>query len=822
MLINKDTYPVLDMSCAACASQVEKTLQTHKGVLSANVNFANNSVNIEFDQELTSLSELQQAVESVGYGLVVDTQLLNSTKIDKEHELKYLRLRKKTIWAILLALPVAIIGMFFMNMPYGNAIMWLLTTFIMFFLGNSFYINAWKQLKHRSSNMDTLVALSTGVAYVFSVFNSVYPEFWTSRGLETHVYYEAVAVVIAFILLGRLFEDKAKSNTSSAIKKLIGLQPNYVTLIDKNGNYQVTPIANVVEGNRILVRPGDRIAVDGEVLKGNSFIDESMLSGEPIPVEKEKGSFVYAGTINQKGSLEFIATKVGKETMLAQIIRMVQDAQGSKAPVQKLVDKIASIFVPIVIGVAVIAFITWIVFGGNTAFSQALLSMVTVLVIACPCALGLATPTAIMVGIGKGAENGILIKDAESLELAKKVNAVVLDKTGTITEGRPEVLSEKWSSNDDSLKCVLKALENQSEHPLAESVVKHYEDVLDEGVLVDNFKSLTGLGIQAVVNGITYFVGNQSLLEKENIKISEAMMLNGKSIEALGQTIIWFSDHEKVLAVLGVADKIKPSSITAIKTLHKLGIEIYMLTGDHEKAANTIAKEAGIVHYKAHVLPNEKELFIKELQANGKVVAMVGDGINDSAALARADVSIAMGKGSDIAIDVAKMTIISSDLNKIPMAIELSKQTVKTIKQNLFWAFIYNLIGIPIAAGVLYPINGFLLNPMIASAAMAMSSVSVVTNSLRLKFRKFLSVAKIDQSKVKPNIDYNMKVEYQVSDMMCGHCHARVKKALETIDGVVSVEIIAPSTVIVEQRDDIELELMQKELDAAGGYKISK
>ena len=624
--------------------------------------------------------------------------------------------------------------MFFMDMPYGNEIMWAFSTPVVLWLGRDFFTNAWKQAKHRSANMDTLVALSTGIAYIFSVFNMLFADFWHQRGLHAHVYFEAAAVIIAFILLGKLLEEKAKGNTSSAIKKLMGLQPKTVIVIQADGTEKQTAIEDVSTGDIILVKPGEKIAVDGMVTSGSSYVDESMLSGEPVPVLKKENEKVFAGTINQKGSFQFEAVKVGKETMLAQIIKMVQDAQGSKAPVQKLVDKIAGIFVPVVIGIAILTFILWFFLGGDNGVVQGLLAAVTVLVIACPCALGLATPTAIMVGVGKGAEKGILIKDAESLELAKKVDAIILDKTGTITEGRPQVTGIQWLNNDDTAKDILLSIEKQSEHPLAEAVVKHLDGVT--ATPLSDFDSITGKGAKANHNNETYFVGNKKLLAENNINIPNQLQQQADEWGKQSKTVIWFSDSKQALSVIAISDKIKETSVAAIKEMQEMGIDLYMLTGDNEATAKAIAEQTGIRHYKAEVLPQHKADFVKELQQQGKTVAMVGDGINDSTALATADVSIAMGKGSDIAMDVAKMTIISSDLTKIPQAIRLSKQTVATIKQNLFWAFIYNLIGIPIAAGILYPINGFLLNPMIAGAAMALSSVSVVSNSLRLKWKK--------------------------------------------------------------------------------------
>ncbi|WP_242920232.1 heavy metal translocating P-type ATPase [Pontibacter liquoris] len=730
----KNSFPVLGMTCASCASSAESIAKATEGVVAASVNFATGNLAVEYLPNMTDAGKLQKALQSVGYDLLVEDESTQQETLEAIHQKKFQQLRKKTILAVLLSLPVVAIGMFFMKIPYANQIMWFFSTPVVLWLGKDFFVNAWKQAKHRSANMDTLVALSTGIAYVFSVFNMLYPGFWHQRGLHAHVYFEAAAVVIAFILLGKLLEEKAKGNTSSAIKKLMGLQPKTVTVIAADGNEKQVAIEDVTAGDIILVKPGEKIAVDGMVTSGNSYVDESMLSGEPVPVLKTENEKVFAGTINQKGSFQFKAVKVGKETMLAHIIKMVQDAQGSKAPVQKLVDKIAGIFVPVVMGIAILTFILWLILGGDNGVVQGLLAAVTVLVIACPCALGLATPTAIMVGVGKGAESGILIKDAESLELAKKVNAIVLDKTGTITEGKPEVTGIKWLGNDDAASPILFSIEKQSEHPLAEAVVKHLEGT--QTTSFSYFESITGKGVKAIQNGETYLVGNKKLLAENNVAIDKELQLQADEWSRLSKTVIWFADSTKALSVLAISDKIKESSVAAIRQLQDAGIALYMLTGDNEATAKAIAEQTGLQHYKAEVLPQHKADFVKELQKQGKTVAMVGDGINDSTALATADVSIAMGKGSDIAMDVAKMTIISSDLTKIPQAIRLSKQTVATIKQNLFWAFIYNVIGIPIAAGILYPVNGFLLNPMIAGAAMALSSVSVVSNSLRLKWKK--------------------------------------------------------------------------------------
>ncbi|HFI4796931.1 TPA: heavy metal translocating P-type ATPase [Elizabethkingia anophelis] len=730
----KATYPVLGMTCASCAGSAENIVKNESGVVNASVNFATGNLSVEYLPNMTNTIQLQKAVLSGGYDLLIEDESTQHETLEAIHNRKFKLLKKKTLWAVLLSIPVVIIGMFFMEIPYANPIMWLFSTPVVLWLGKDFFVNAWKQAKHKSANMDTLVALSTGIAYIFSVFNMLFADFWHQRGLHAHVYFEAASVIIAFILLGKLLEEKAKGNTSSAIKKLMGLQPKNVIVIQEDGTERQMAIEEVEVGNIIMVKPGEKIAVDGIVTSGNSYLDESMLSGEPIPVLKKENEKVFAGTINQKGSFQFKAVKVGKETMLAQIIKMVQDAQGSKAPVQKLVDKIAGIFVPTVISIAMLTFILWLVWGGQNAVVQGLLAAITVLVIACPCALGLATPTAIMVGVGKGAENGILIKDAESLELAKKINTVVLDKTGTITEGKPQVTGIKWYNNDDTAKNILLSIEKQSEHPLADAVVKHLNEAVTTPLSM--FESITGKGAKADHNNETYLVGNKKFLTENNIIITKDLLKQADEWSKQSKTVIWFSNSKLALSVLAISDKIKETSVQAIKEMQDRGIELYMLTGDNEATARSIAEQTGIKHYKAEVMPQDKANFVKELQQEGKIVAMVGDGINDSTALATADVSIAMGKGSDIAMDVAKMTIISSDLTKIPQAIKLSRQTVATIKQNLFWAFIYNLIGLPIAAGILYPVNGFLLNPMIAGAAMALSSVSVVSNSLRLKWKK--------------------------------------------------------------------------------------
>ena len=733
----KKIFYVTGMSCAGCAANVEQALSGTEGVCEARVNFATSTVMVDYDKTQLTLQDLQRVVQKAGYDLVLENEE-EENQAEQLQQQAYRKLKRKTIGAVLLSLPVFIIGMFFMHMPYGNWIMLVFTLPVLLVFGRDFYINAWWQFRHGHANMDTLVAVSTGIAFLFSLFNTFYPEYWTSRGLEAHVYYEASAVIIALILLGRLMESRAKTNTSAAIRKLVGLQPKQVIRLLDDGSEQIIPVKAVQEGDTLVVKPGDKIPVDGVVTEGVSFVDESMITGEPLPVEKITGTHVFAGTINQKGSFHFMAEKVGSETVLAHIIKMVQEAQGSKAPVQRLVDKIAGIFVPVVIGIAIVTFAGWMLAGGELAFTHALLTSVTVLVIACPCALGLATPTAIMVGIGKGAENNILIRDAESLEQLCKVTAVVLDKTGTITEGKPVITDIFWNPEIEIVRYmqILLFMESRSEHPLADAVVQH---LLAEGIttrLKGDFESITGQGVRAVIEGENYFIGNRRLMEAHQIrwKADQTEKFNACSME--GKTVVWFADSRQVLALIAVSDRIKEGSSQAVRRLQEEGIKVYMLTGDNAVTARAVADSIGLLHYKAEVMPAEKAGFVEELQRKGEVVAMVGDGINDSQALAQADVSIAMGKGSDIAIDVAKITLITSDLNILPKAWALSRQTVAAIRQNLFWAFIYNLIGIPLAAGVLFPCCGFLLNPMIAAAAMAASSVSVVSNSLRIKRKK--------------------------------------------------------------------------------------
>ncbi|MCC5626073.1 copper-translocating P-type ATPase, partial [Nostoc sp. CHAB 5715] len=605
-----------------------------------------------------------------------------------------------------------------------------------FWCGYSFYINGWKALKRHGATMDTLIALGTSAAYFYSLFPTLFPSFFINQGLTPDVYYETAAVVITLILLGRLFENRAKGQTSEAIRKLIGLQAKTARLI-RNGREVDVPIEEVIIGDVILVRPGEKIPVDGEVIEGASTIDEGMVTGESVPVKKQPGDEVIGATINKTGSFKFRATRVGSDTVLAQIVQLVQQAQGSKAPIQRLADQVTGWFVPAVIAIALLTFIIWFNFTGNVTL--ALITTVGVLIIACPCALGLATPTSVMVGTGKGAENGILIKGAESLELAHKIQTIVLDKTGTITQGKPTVtdfVTVNGTANGNEIRLVqlTSSVERNSEHPLAEAVVRYAQS--QEVALADvrEFEAIAGSGVQGIVSGHLVQIGTQRWMSELGID-TQTLQQDKERLEYLGKTAIWIAVDGQIQGLMGISDAIKPTSIQAVRALQKLGLEVVMLTGDNQRTAETIAREVGIKRVLAEVRPDQKAATVQKLQSSGKIVAMVGDGINDAPALAQADVGMAIGTGTDVAIAASDITLISGDLRSIVTAIQLSRATIRNIRQNLFFAFIYNVAGIPIAAGILFPIFGWLLNPIIAGAAMAFSSVSVVTNALRL--RKF-------------------------------------------------------------------------------------
>ncbi|MDR1556516.1 MAG: heavy metal translocating P-type ATPase [Tannerellaceae bacterium] len=730
--INKIIIPVMGMGCAGCANTVEDTVKQLAGIESASVNFASAMLTVSYRPDVITLETIQLAVQDAGYQLITENHPMEAR--EEMNRRYYRKLKRQTIGAWVLSVPLLLLGMVFMHLPYVHEIMMVLSFSIMLGFGRSFYINGTRHALRGNPNMDTLVALSTSIAFLFSLFNTFYPRFLSAEGMSPQIYYESAGIIVAFILLGKLLEERAKNSAASAIRGLMGLQPPTACRV-VDGKEEYVAIALLHTGDLIQVRPGEKIPVDGLVEKGCSSVDESMLSGEAIPAEKNPGDKVWAGTINQKGAFTLRATGVGEATVLAQIVRTVQEAQGSKAPVQRLADKISRVFVPAVVLTSVLTFIIWLLAGGMSAFPYALLSAVSVLVIACPCALGLATPTALMVGLGKAARQHILIKDAYALENLCRIDTLVMDKTGTLTEGVPRVVDSYWLSEPDVCYLdILYTAEMKSEHPFASAILDWMKDSGASVFEPEHFCSTTGRGVSLQLKGVTYWAGNRAMLESFHTVVPANVEKQVEQWISKGYSLVFYGGGTVLLAVIAISDNLRPTSYTAVKELQQNGIDIHLLTGDSIQSARIAAEELGISYVRAGVLPGEKEDYIKALQATGKKVAMVGDGINDSQALARADVSIAMGKGTDIAMDVAMLTLMTSDPLLLTNAIRLSRQTVLLIRQNLFWAFVFNLTGIPLAAGVLYPACGLLLNPMIAGAAMAFSSVAVVANSLRLKF----------------------------------------------------------------------------------------
>ncbi|MBW4550946.1 MAG: cadmium-translocating P-type ATPase [Aphanocapsa sp. GSE-SYN-MK-11-07L] len=740
------TLKLRGMSCASCANTIEDAIRSVPGVTQASVNFGAEQASVTYNSTQTDIAAIQAAVNAAGYAAqpVQEDGLAPEDDHEKrERQTENQQLTRK-VWVsgsistilVIGSLP-AMTGLSIPFIPIWLHNPWLqlaLTAPVLLWAGSSFFVNAWKALKRHTATMDTLVAIGTGTAYSYSLFPTLFPEWFTAQGLAPDVYYEAAAVIITLILLGRLLENRAKGQTSEAIRKLIGLQARTARVIRDEREVDV-PIAEVVLNDLILVRPGEKIPVDGEIIEGGSTIDEAMVTGESVPVKKQVGDQVIGATINKTGSFKFRATRVGKDTFLAQIVKLVQQAQGSKAPIQRLADQVTGWFVPVVIGIAIATFILWYNVMGNV--TMALITTVGVLIIACPCALGLATPTSIMVGTGKGAENGILIKGAESLEQAHKLQTIILDKTGTITQGKPTVtdfvtVGGTANQNELRLLSLAAAIERNSEHPLAEAVVQYAQAQGAELTDVQEFDAVAGSGVQATVSDQRVQIGTHRWLLELGIETS-GLRSQSEQLEYLGKTVIWLAINGRVEAIIGIADAVKPSSADAIRALQKMGLEVVMLTGDNQRTANVIAREVGIKRVLAEVRPDQKAATIETIQAEGKVVAMVGDGINDAPALAQADVGLAIGTGTDVAIAASDITLILGDLNGIVTAIQLSRATMRNIRQNLFFAFIYNVAGIPIAAGILYPVFGWLLSPIIAGAAMAFSSVSVVSNALRLR-----------------------------------------------------------------------------------------
>jgi P-type Cu+ transporter len=741
------TLRLRGMSCAACANNIEEAIRSVAGVEACNVNFGAEQATVDYNPRQTNLEAIQQASEEAGYAAYsLQDQEMITGETDAEQAARQAESRKLKRRLVFGGVITSILVIGGLPMMTGLHLPWIptwlhhpmlqlaLTTPIQFWSGESFYTGAWKAFKRHTATMDTLVALGTSAAFFYSLFPTFFPEFFLNQGLSPDVYYEISAVVITLILLGRLLENRARGQTSEAIRKLMGLQAKTARVI-RNGQEIDLPIAEVVLGDVIFVRPGEKIPVDGEIMDGSSTIDEAMVTGESLPVRKQPGDEVIGATLNKTGSFKFRATRVGKDTFLAQIVKLVQQAQGSKAPIQKLADQVTGWFVPVVMAIAILTFIFWFNVMGNV--TMALITTVGVLIIACPCALGLATPTSIMVGTGKGAENGVLIKGAESLELAHKIQTIILDKTGTITQGKPTVtdfVAVNGTANHNELKLLRLAasIERNSEHPLAEAVVQYAKAQDVELTDSQNFEAIAGSGVQGYVSDRLIQIGTHRWMNELSID-TNALQQQWDKLEYLGKTVIWIAVDGKVEGIMGIADAVKPSSMSAIQTLQKMGLEVVMLTGDNQRTANVIAREVGIDRVFAEVRPDQKAATVENIQSEGKVVAMVGDGINDAPALAQADVGIAIGTGTDVAIAASDITLISGDLQGIVTAIQLSRATIRNIRQNLFFAFIYNVAGIPIAAGILYPILGWLLSPIVAGAAMAFSSVSVVTNALRLR-----------------------------------------------------------------------------------------
>lgn len=729
MAIKKE-FPISGMSCASCAQSVEKALAKQKGVKSVQVNFANHLAYAEFEPDETNPLALQKAVQDVGYNLEINESVDPLKELEERETKVYQVAKQRFVGSAAFALPVFVLSMFFSSWWLSPWLSMILSIPVLSYFGAHFFRTAWKLLGYGQSNMDTLVALSSGIAFLYSALNLIGSSLGLVEGSEIGLYFESAVMIIAFISFGKFLEERAKKGTSEALKKLMSLQVRKVKVIKDEKEIEMS-IDEVPSGAVVMIRPGEKIPLDGKLSIGRSTVDESSISGEAIPVAKEAGDPVYAGTINQKGAFRFEVERVAGETVLDQIIKAVREAQGTKAPVQGLADRISSIFVPVVITLAVLSFGIWY-FVGDGDLQRAMLSAIAVLIIACPCALGLATPTAIMVGIGKGALHQILVRDASSLEKAAQVDTLCFDKTGTLSEGKPRVLDQYWWEEDAQEGSILKAMEEQSEHPLAQSLLEELSSLPKlEAQLEIEYHA--GMGIATQWQDQEYRVGNWAFVSEVLSTVPENLSALQKEWDEAGYSQVYFSAGNRLIAAYGLKDPLKEGSKALVAELKQKGFHLMILSGDRQAAVAQVAKELGINEFQAQLLPAEKAEVLQELQNQGKIVAMVGDGVNDSQALSLADLSIAMSQGADIALEVASMSIGSKELNKLPKAIALAQQTMRVIKQNLFWAFVYNIVAIPIAAGILYPINGFLINPMIGGAAMALSSVSVVLNSLRFK-----------------------------------------------------------------------------------------
>lgn len=727
--------PVVGMMCAVCAGSVERIVRASEGVVDVDVNLSSSSMNLIYDPQKTDLQTIQSRLQAEGYDLIISENKKSAFAEQENIEYcRYVALRRKVYVAWLLTIIIMMLSMSMMKALWVDILLMVSTLLVIIFCGRQFYSNGFRRAMALSPNMDTLVMLSTSVSFLYSFYCSLFNMLDATVNQPMHIYYDASAMILTFVLTGKLIEMRARYKTGSAIRSLMKLQPDTATLLLSDDSSKEVDVSELKVGDLILVRPGERVAIDGVVVKGCSSVDESILSGESLPVDKFEEDKVSAGTLNCQGALTVRVEKVGEETILSKIIESVRIAQGSKAPVQKIVDKISRVFVPTIMVISIITFIIWLCIGGVENLQFAILTSVSVLVIACPCALGLATPTALTVGIGKAALNKILIKDATALEQLSEVDVVVFDKTGTLTKGTPAVVREEWfEERNENLVEILVSIEQRSEHHLSRAICEYPGFSVKQFKDIDQFCNYPGMGVSGRCEQADYWVGSLRMARKMNVKnIDEIIKIQQESLGS----IVYFGCFDNVLAVIEIADEIKTDAADVVAELRRLGCEVFLLTGDNAPVSMNMGKIVGIDHVLAETLPADKERFVRELQQKKMKVAMIGDGINDSPALAAADVSIAMSNGSDIAMDVAQVTLVEGDLKQLPIAIKLSKETVKLIKQNLFWAFIYNVVGIPIAAGLLYPFCGVALNPMIASGAMAFSSVSVVVNSLRLKYKK--------------------------------------------------------------------------------------